>query len=139
MEKFLSGMIVSDLLSSVNSCLRYSFLTGCSIFAITGAGDEMIAGGAKAPAAAGGGTVDNAIGGGLRVINFFSSLHCTSELTFGKEAEEGGSTVDELVLKDTSPKADVVGVVSFGVTGRIGDADSCVEDSVEVLSSDEGS
>lgn len=84
----------------------------------------MIAGGAKAPGGAGAGTVDNAIGGTLGVINFFSSLYCISELTFGKEAEEGGPTVDELVLKGTSPKVDMVGVVSFGVTGRIGDADS---------------
>lgn len=98
----------------------------------------MIAAGAKA-GGAGAGTVGNAIGGRLGVMSFVSSLNCTSESTFGKEAEEEGPPVDELVLKDTSPKVEAVGVISFGVTGRTGDADSWVEDSIEVLSSDEGS
>lgn len=98
----------------------------------------MIAAGAKA-AGPGVGTVGSAVGGRLGVMSFVSSLNCTSDLTFGKEAEEEGPEVDELVLKDTSPKVDVVGVISFGVTGRTGDADSWVEDSMEVLSSDESS
>lgn len=138
MEKFFSGMTVSDLLKSTSSRFRDSFFIGRSTFGTTGAGDEMIAAGAKA-AGPGVGTVGSAIGGRLGVMSFVSSLNCTSDLTFGKEAEEEGPEVDELVLKDTSPKVDVVGVISFGVTGRTGDADSWVEDSMEVLSSDEGS